>query len=122
MSAIESYYYEKLEEVLKTSRHNLIEDITGKLEQYDESEASRLEAQNKGLSGKQSDHLLVYQLASKNLPYIKDEISKLIDVQQAEARIDQGTFGKCLKCGETIGMDRLHTRPTVKYCLSCSGD
>jgi len=35
-------------------------------------------------------------------------------------RIDQGTFGLCLRCGEEISVKRLAFDPTVPLCIDCA--
>ncbi len=35
-------------------------------------------------------------------------------------RIDQGTFGLCLRCGEEISVKRLEFDPTVPLCIDCA--
>src|SRR5215469_4668465 len=52
-------------------------------------------------------------------------------VQQAQAesllkmigaalgRIDDGTYGECLKCGQEIGPKRLEAIPWARYCITC---
>jgi len=37
----------------------------------------------------------------------------------ALARIEDGTYGKCEECGETIGLERLKARPVTTLCIDC---
>lgn len=41
-------------------------------------------------------------------------------VQSAMHRVDDGTYGKCVKCGEMIDTDRLGIDPTADLCMSCA--
>lgn len=41
-------------------------------------------------------------------------------VQQAMKRVDDGSYGKCRKCGEMIDTDRLGIDPTADLCVSCA--
>ncbi|PYX63114.1 MAG: RNA polymerase-binding protein DksA [Acidobacteria bacterium] len=34
-------------------------------------------------------------------------------------RINQGTFGECLNCGQEINAKRLEALPWVRYCITC---
>jgi DnaK suppressor protein len=34
-------------------------------------------------------------------------------------RIEEGTFGQCLQCGEEIETKRLEARPTTSVCVNC---
>ena len=41
-------------------------------------------------------------------------------IKTALLKIKNGTYGKCEKCGQAIGIGRLLAMPTAQYCLSCS--
>ena len=43
----------------------------------------------------------------------------LRDVIAALQRIDDGSFGSCERCGETIGDKRLEALPFARYCIDC---
>lgn len=40
-------------------------------------------------------------------------------VDAALARIDAGTFGRCLRCGNEIAAERLEALPWAAYCITC---
>ena len=40
-------------------------------------------------------------------------------VEEALARIEEGTFGECDSCGEDIELRRLEARPTATLCVGC---
>jgi DnaK suppressor protein len=40
-------------------------------------------------------------------------------IQAALARIDAGTFGTCLACGQAIPPERLRARPETDLCIDC---
>ncbi len=40
-------------------------------------------------------------------------------VRLAMERLEDGTFGECQQCGETIGTKRLEALPWTPYCISC---
>ena len=51
---------------------------------------------------------------------IRDRESKLIKkIKKTLARIDNGTFGICEKCGEDIAIERLKARPVTTQCIDC---
>lgn len=41
-------------------------------------------------------------------------------VQSAMKRVDDGSYGKCVKCGEMIDTDRLGIDPTADLCMNCA--
>jgi DnaK suppressor protein len=43
----------------------------------------------------------------------------LADVEQALARMDAGTYGRCERCGQPIGEERLEALPAARLCMSC---
>jgi DnaK suppressor protein len=43
-------------------------------------------------------------------------------LEEALARIEEGTFGDCENCGEDIELRRLEARPTATLCVSCKED
>lgn len=44
----------------------------------------------------------------------------LARVRSAMARIDDGSYGKCIKCGAMIDTDRLGIDPTAEICMDCA--
>lgn len=50
-----------------------------------------------------------------------DELNrqKIERINQALARIDNGTYGVCLRCGEAILPERLMALPYAELCVSC---
>jgi DnaK suppressor protein len=40
-------------------------------------------------------------------------------VTGALARLDAGTFGRCLRCGALIADDRLEVLPWAAFCVAC---
>ena len=41
-------------------------------------------------------------------------------VDAALAKMDEGTFGVCERCGNEIAEARLEAMPTTRYCISCA--
>ena len=51
---------------------------------------------------------------------IRDRERKLITkIDEAIARIEDGTFGLCEECEEPIGVERLKARPVTTLCIDC---
>jgi DnaK suppressor protein len=54
---------------------------------------------------------------------IKDRERKLIlKIREALHRIDDGSFGVCEICGESISEERLKARPVTTQCIECKTD
>ncbi len=46
--------------------------------------------------------------------------AKLADVERALAKIDEGTYGTCDRCGNEIPEGRLEARPWSVLCVDCA--
>ena len=56
---------------------------------------------------------------SKELSLKEHSCDKLHLIDEALARMEQGTYGSCLRCGEEIARDRLKAAPEAPFCLPC---
>jgi RNA polymerase-binding protein DksA len=45
---------------------------------------------------------------------------EIASVQRALGRIEDGTYGTCVRCGEQIAPDRLEARPEAALCIECA--
>ena len=43
----------------------------------------------------------------------------LASIDQALARLDEGTYGSCVRCGKPVGDDRLAALPYAAKCIEC---
>jgi RNA polymerase-binding protein DksA len=50
----------------------------------------------------------------------RTEITEIHQIEAALQRISEGTYGTCVKCGESIDPRRLKALPTAASCISCS--
>jgi RNA polymerase-binding transcription factor DksA len=48
-----------------------------------------------------------------------DARRQLDEVDAASARLDDGTYGRCERCGRRIPDARLAARPTARLCVGC---
>jgi RNA polymerase-binding transcription factor DksA len=51
------------------------------------------------------------------LDLLENEDQILEEINDALARIEEGTFGRCEECGQEIPKARLRTVPYARYCL-----
>ena len=49
----------------------------------------------------------------------ENERDKLIEVDEALDRIENGIFGICEECEESIALKRLEVIPNTRYCIRC---
>lgn len=45
---------------------------------------------------------------------------EIASVKRALARIEDGTYGECVRCGEDIAPARLEARPEAALCIDCA--
>jgi len=51
---------------------------------------------------------------------LEDNVRQLYQsVTKALARIDDGTYGACLRCGKAIPVGRLSAMPAAELCIAC---
>ncbi len=46
----------------------------------------------------------------------------LAKVDSALRKIEQGSFGECMNCGDDIGLKRLKARPVAELCIDCKSE
>lgn len=54
-----------------------------------------------------------------NITLLDKHVQETRDIHSALIRINKGTFGVCIDCGEPIGYDRLMAYPTATRCVHC---
>ena len=59
-----------------------------------------------------------------NVPVVSaletEAMQELTDIENALHRLDAGTYGICVSCGEEVGDERLNVRPASAECLDCA--
>jgi DnaK suppressor protein len=51
---------------------------------------------------------------------MRDRERKLLTkIDEAFARIEDGSYGRCEECGADIGIERLRARPVTTLCITC---
>lgn len=45
---------------------------------------------------------------------------EIASVRRALSRIEDGTYGTCVRCGEAIAPERLEARPEAALCIDCA--
>lgn len=50
---------------------------------------------------------------------LADTEERLRQLDRAEAALEEGTYGTCRICGESIPEERLEALPTTTLCVSC---
>ena len=58
-------------------------------------------------------------LADSGLAVADIRRSQLTQLEEAQRRLEMGTYGRCEGCGEPIDMQRLKLVPLTAYCVEC---
>lgn len=54
------------------------------------------------------------------LGLLENEAQLLTEINDALARIEQGSYGRCVECGQEISPTRLNAIPYARHCLPCA--
>ena len=57
---------------------------------------------------------------SQRTAVLADLAAEIHDIDRALARIADGTYGVCTRCGKRITVARLEARPTAELCIDCA--
>jgi RNA polymerase-binding transcription factor DksA len=52
---------------------------------------------------------------------LADATRRVAEVDRALRALDEGTFGRCERCGDAIAAERLAVRPAARRCIACAG-
>ena len=102
------------EQALRAERQQLIHQ----LDELGAAESGDLRS-DIDFGGSFADAAAVTAERTEVLGVVESLKSQLDDVDMALAHIEAGTYGKCDKCGQDIGADRLEFRPASVLCVDC---
>lgn len=105
----------ELEQLLKQQLEQLELEIAAESEALadDRSERFPSGARDHGDEAQRGEH---DQIESEVLARHRRDMSEL---RAALARIESGSYGECLSCGNDIGFERLMVQPRAPRCLAC---
>jgi DnaK suppressor protein len=107
--------YDELKEMLEGRRRELQAEVQGKIR----------DVRAHGEIGKHSDVLDAVESSEADiqgdieLALIQMKSETLNRVNDALARLEQGTYGNCFECGEEIAQKRLRALPFAVRCKDC---
>ena len=58
-------------------------------------------------------------MAAQDITHVSRDLAELANVEQALARLDDGSYGECVDCGSAIPYARLAAYPAAKRCVAC---
>jgi RNA polymerase-binding transcription factor DksA len=102
----------------------LDEKFVKKQKKIVESDIARLEkevAANRkyyNIGSNNEDNTLEFEAFEEKLALTKNDEKELKELKKALARIEEGKYGICQKCGEPIELGRLKAYPAATYCAT----
>ncbi len=110
----------------KKMGHTEIQRFKGTLESYREEALDflrRVEQERRGMDSDRSQDAGDLCVETSSREYLFERSSQqrqlVHRVERALRRIQSGTFGECIACGDGINRKRLNAMPWTEYCLSC---
>lgn len=111
---------------LQSIRKELIKEREQLLEQLTSIKGENLSKSQKDSSGDLSGYTLhMADMATDlynrefSLELAEGERERLLNLEEALKRIDEGSYGRCDSCGGAIPKQRLKVLPQAKYCIKC---
>lgn len=103
---------------LQHYRQLLLTELRRHARQVSQGQASALELADDG--AKESADLSIRDLISELALKMGERESQMVaDIDQALLRIDEGSYGRCVKCNQMIDERRLDALPTARYDAAC---
>lgn len=94
-------------------------DITAELQ--DDVEKAR-EQQYRDLAGPApdaGDASIADLMSDMEHAEVSRDVRELRAIEQARARMEDGSYGTCIQCGEEIAFERLKANPAALRCVDC---
>lgn len=106
-----SNWRDEIKEMLLQMKKELMQDVAQSIK--DESDYLKNDV------GDFYDHASNDRDRELALMFTDRERTKLVQIDEALKRIEEGGYGECDNCIDEIGEDRLKVMPFAKLCLSC---
>ncbi len=96
-----------------------IESIRKKLEEERAALLARSIPPVEVARGDEADLAALDQAKERSLWLANDQKQRLAQIDQALARISEGTYGICDNCGKPIAPERMEAIPHAVLCINC---
>ncbi|WP_353663028.1 RNA polymerase-binding protein DksA [Hydrogenimonas sp. SS33] len=98
--------------MLEERKEQILKNISGSSRELDELHKSHEVMDEGDFAAVSTDNLI-------NEEILVAQRRELEEIEEALAKIKNGTYGICEMCEEPIGMQRLKVKPFAKYCITC---
>ena len=104
-----------LEAALRTRQRQLRADVASHLRTQDDPRLVGL----RNRMEETDDWAAADAMAAQDIALVSRDLTELANVEQALARLDEGSYGECADCGHPIPYARLVAYPAAKRCVAC---
>ena len=99
----------------------LLAELRRHAQHINDEQARALDIANDDLQ--QSSDLAVRDVIQELALQLSDHESKIVaDIDQALMRMNEGSYGVCVRCGHDIDERRLEALPTARYDAACQAE
>jgi len=95
----------------------LLVELRRHVQHIDDEQARALDITNDDV--KDSDHALHDVIQGLALKLSDNESKMVADIDQALMRMEEGSYGMCVRCGREIDERRLEAVPTARFDAAC---
>lgn len=98
--------------MLEDRKDQILKNIHGSSKELDELHRNHEVMDEGDFASVSTDNMI-------NEEILSTQQKELEEIDEALAKIQNGTYGICEMCEEPIGMQRLKVKPYAKYCITC---
>jgi DnaK suppressor protein len=105
---------EKLRKIIQDRKRKILADLQQEVDKLGEDYRQEFD---RGMDS--GDVSVVDLLQSVGIKLVGIRQEELIKLDQAERKLNQGTYGRCEECGMDISEERLAAMPFAVRCIRC---
>jgi RNA polymerase-binding transcription factor DksA len=104
-----------LEATLRARQRELRADVAAKLKTQDDPRLVGLRNRMEDTD----DWAVADAMAAQDITLVSRDLAELANVEEALARLGDGSYGECVDCGNAIPFPRLAAYPAARRCVAC---
>ena len=104
-----------LEATLRARLRELRADVAAKLKTQDDPRLVGLRNRMEDTD----DWAVADAMAAQDITLVSRDLAELANVEEALARLGDGSYGECVDCGNAIPFPRLAAYPAARRCVAC---
>lgn len=109
---MDAKFIEKMKQKLLDSRNAILLTLAQKSNDFSEITSAENLTDYADIASSFTDQQMIESIGQQ-------EVNRLKLIESALLRIEQGKYGKCIKCKKDISMDRLKAIPYALKCIEC---